>query len=157
MLNTNHKSGLLSTFQTVDESLVRAVELLNSFREQSPFSSLVHDGTAVQIRAAAEHVAHIRQAMLKALQAFDIPLSEPRRSSVWAARMSVLSAAVAVEELQPKYLRGYGALLAADAEAVAAHVGEIQSMLERFEALLAGDGLAEQIPPASNSHSSDKP
>jgi GTP-binding protein EngB required for normal cell division len=137
VLNSNHVACLRATFRSVDESLAHAVALLDSSRDGSPFSELAHDATPVQRKVVMDYVSRIRAEMRSFLESNGAPLSEPMRSSVWAARTAILMAVVAVEELGPKYMRGYGEVLPEDSKALTAAVAQITDLLDRILAYLS--------------------
>jgi GTP-binding protein EngB required for normal cell division len=148
MLNANHKSGLRVTFQSIDESLSRAIALLDSSRELSPFNELVPDATPVQRQVVADYATRIRSAMRRALESYGIPLAQARRSSIWAAQMQVLGAAIALEEIDPKRLRGYGEISVDDARQIVRTLTPIGDLLDRVQFYLShgpGADLGERI------------
>ncbi len=137
MLNGNHQSALRNTFQVVDASLVDVLSTLDPSRPPSPFATVVADATPTQHRVAAEHVRRIRDGMRDALQAFGVPLPAPQRSAVWTARTALMMSHIALEEVEPSRLRGYGELTEEDAKDVGARLSHIESLLERFQQYLA--------------------
>lgn len=143
MLNHNHKIGMRSIFQSLDASLTRALDVLNLTQEQSPFSDIVPDATPVQRKVVAEYVSRIRTIMRNALETQGVALTREKHGSVWSAQLAVLSAAITLEELHPKRLRGYGSLDPDDAEWLARVSAQLDDLLERVRAYLAAGAAAD--------------
>lgn len=129
MLNPNHKSSLQATFHTIDEALSRAGMLLDSSREQSPFSELAPDATPLQRDVIGDYATRIRAAMQSVLEHYGIPPTHAQRSSLWSARVAMLSSAIALEEVQPNRLRGFGEISADDARDLMVHLTPIRELL----------------------------
>ena len=147
MLNANQQSFLRITFRSVDESLTRALSLLDSARERSPFGQFVADATAEQQHVVANYVACVRAAMKRALEAQGIPLPQAQTSSVWSARLAIVLSQVALEDVRPKRLRGFGEVSPDDARALEAPLAEIDTLLNEMEAYLAQKQDADNMAP----------
>jgi GTP-binding protein EngB required for normal cell division len=143
MLNKNHKSGMRSIFQSLDASLMRAVDVLNLTQEQSPFSDVVPDATPVQRKVVADYVSRIRTLMRDALESQGVSPTRETHGSVWSAQIAVLSAAITLEELHPKRLRGYGTIDPDDAEWLIHLLAQIDDLLERVRSYLAAGSGAD--------------
>jgi small GTP-binding protein len=137
VLNANQQSPVATRLRYVDELLSEALRKLSAGGEDSPFSSLVHDATPVQQKVAADYVRRVRAAMRAVLEKWGIDPSPLRVSAVWAARTTLYSAEIAVEELAPHYLRGYGELSDEAAKEVNAVVSELLDLLGQLESYLA--------------------
>jgi hypothetical protein len=138
----NHATRLLTTFKHIDEILEQALSRFNS-SSGSPFSEFVADATPAQRHALAEHIERLRVAMRGFLEQHQIAIPRPSKSALKAASTACQHAGVAIEELQPRYMRAYGALSpAADAE-LGRLVAELSDALRKMNA-----SLAEVTPPA---------
>ena len=135
--NENHQRRLRSTFKTLDERLEDIERLLNPARAQSPFSDHVPDATPVQYRVISDYASRFRAVMRRILEKADVPLGRPHVSSCWAARTLLVDAQIAVEELNPKYMRGYGELSPVANRDLDLIVSELTDLLVRMERLLA--------------------
>jgi GTP-binding protein EngB required for normal cell division len=136
-LNANHKARLTATFRHLDELLSQALRNLDEVEARSPFSEHILDTTPVQRKVAADYVGHVRATMLTILERLQMPRPQPHVSSIWAARTALVSAEIAVEELKPRYMRGYGELsptASADLDRV---VAELLELLRRTSSYLA--------------------
>lgn len=110
MLNENHRRRLSVTFQHVDELLSDAVQVLSGADADSPFARYAPDATPVQRRVFEEYVRRVRVLMLKAMERMGVPHGRPICGTVRAALGSLLFAEVAIEEIEPERMRGYGAM-----------------------------------------------
>ena len=135
--NDNHKRRLTTMFQSVDDMLTEVVRLLDPSQAQSPFSQHLPDATPVQHRVVEDYVARIRARMRRVLDGCGVALPEPHVSSVWAARTTLTSADIAVEELRPQYMRGYGELSESTERELELVVSELLDLITRMEAYLA--------------------
>jgi GTP-binding protein EngB required for normal cell division len=143
MLNSNHKSSLRVTFQSIDDSLARAIALLDSSRELSPFNELVSDASPVQRRVVEDYASRIRSAMRQSLETYGIAFTQAHRSSIWAAQMQVLGASIALEEIDPKRLRGYGEISETDANELIDTLAPIGDLLDRVQFYLSQGSAAD--------------
>lgn len=122
-LNENHKARLRATFAYVDEQLTEALSDLDPVKVQSPFSRYIPDATPLQRRVLTDYVARLRSTILKILEHHGIAQPPPSIHSTWAFRTTLALMRVALEELRPRSMRGYGELSeeAAGGHRLAAH------------------------------------
>ena len=135
--NENHKLRLRSTIQYIDKLLGEVVRLVDSSEAQSPFSGHVSDATPIQSKVISDYVARLRAKMREILHAHGVSLPERRISSVWAARTVFSSIDIAVEEIKPKYMRGYGELPEQAGRELDLMVSQLDDLLHRMEGFLA--------------------
>lgn len=146
--NDNHKSHLRATFTHVDELASEAVRLLDSGHSQSPFGKHIADASPVQQKVIADYAARVRAVMCALLKAHGIELPQPEVSAVWAARITLRAAQIAIEELGPRHMRGYGELSGEAVRELNGVVSELLDLLGRMESYLAqgaGRDLAARL------------
>jgi GTP-binding protein EngB required for normal cell division len=136
-LNDNHKRRLRTMFQSVDEMLAEVVRFVDPSQAQSPFSQHRPDATPVQHKVIEDYVARIRERMRRLLEQCGVELPEPHISATWAARTVLTSADIAIEELRPQYMRGYGDLSESTAKELEVLVAELLDLVTRMETYLA--------------------
>ncbi len=134
MFNDRHKSYIQSVFQAVDESLANVVRFVDP--TASPLSGRAADATPAQARISAEWAAHLRDTMCRLLAEQKIALPAEKISSVWAARTAIITARIAVEELDVRTVRGYGPLTDEDARALQSITAQLISELNEMERAL---------------------
>ena len=136
-LNENHKRRLLATFGHVDALLSEVVDILNASGQDSPFARHVKDAIPVQQKVVSDYVARIRATMRAALEARKIDLPRPEVSAIWASRTALHYAEIAVEELGPEYMRGYGEISEEAARDLNGMVSQLLDLLNQVESYLA--------------------
>jgi hypothetical protein len=107
-LNEYQRLHLKVTFQHIDSLLTEVEHILVDSVSDSPFNRYRGDTTPIQQKVAHDYVVRIREAMARIMKEQRIPFKEPHCGSRWAANTALLYAAVAVDELDPDRLRGYG-------------------------------------------------
>jgi GTP-binding protein EngB required for normal cell division len=137
-LNENHKNRLLLTFEHVDKQLGDALHELNSAGQPSPFQRRIPDSLPIQRKVMADYLARFRRIMTDILERFDIQPRKPTVSAVWAFRVAAMYAKTDIEELAPKYMRGYGGLSAAAAHDLDVLKTELCAALDQMDNYLAG-------------------
>lgn len=100
------------------------------------FPLAVADATPAQSQAATEALAGLRAHMRAFLDAHAIREERSGLSALWTFRTALDYAWWALEEIAPARLAAYGPLDAADAEAAAQVMNELQTMLKRLAATL---------------------
>jgi GTP-binding protein EngB required for normal cell division len=135
--NDNQRQHVRITFQHIDELMSEVVRVLDPADAQSPFARHVPDASPVQRRVMADYAVRIRATMRQALEANDVTLPPPHISAVWAARIALTSADIAVEELKPAHMRGYGELSEKAKNELDLIASEIGDLLHRMDAFLA--------------------
>ncbi|MCX6538361.1 MAG: dynamin family protein [Acidobacteria bacterium] len=138
-LNEPQQRHLLVSCQYVDKLLSSIEAILSASRSSSPFPRYCTALTPVQARLAADYLARIRSRLVRVLESQGIPIPPPQVDALFAIRTALTFADNAVEELRPKYMRGYGGLpdaLQADVDGV---VDELRTVLHRLDDYLAQD------------------
>lgn len=135
--NSHQASRLRTTLTYVDELLSEAMGILGPSCGHTPFTQRLADTTPVTHEIIADHATRMRGEMRSFLDAHGIPLPQPRISASHAARAVLMSAQIAVEELAPRYLRGYGELSPEAAAEVAAFIVRLTELLKRMDDYLA--------------------
>lgn len=136
-LSDNHARHILNTFRYVDQLLDEAEHIMASGRVQSAFPRYVPDVTPVQCKVLADHFMELREALLAGLASLGLARGRPEISASRALQVQVVSADIALEDLNASSLRGYGALSDDAVEALRRVVTELRAQLERISAFLA--------------------
>jgi hypothetical protein len=123
-LGEYHKRRILVTFQRVDELLRQVLSALA--QAQSGFQSChVQDIPAEKIPRIESQVELIRKQIGGFFGRFHIPLPERVTPVSWLAKTNLSSVDIALEDLYPKKLKGYGEM---DAEAASELTHTLQEM-----------------------------
>lgn len=151
-LNESHRRRLLASAQYADKLLGEIEEILKSSDSKSPFLKYRPDITLHQARLIRSYVARFREHLARVLEAAGVERPGPKFSALHSVRVTLSFVRIAVQEMAPQYLRGYGALseqmetelrgLSAELEAVITELernlalgeaADLQARLERLE------------------------
>ncbi len=110
ILNEAESRSILYGFLDLHRPMAGLEALLRSGDSPSAFSEYVNDLSPTEARVLRDHVARIRTAKLGHLEELEIPLAIHRMSVRWAIQTGLGSISIAVAELRPSRLRGYGEL-----------------------------------------------
>jgi GTP-binding protein EngB required for normal cell division len=136
-MNENHQRHLLATFQHVDNLLSEAERILISAGSPSPFQEYSQDSTPVQRKVTHDYIVRVRETMRRILEELEIPLKRPISGAIWAARSHLSFASIAIADIEPRQMEGYGKISDADRQAMNKTVAELNSILNRLGAYLA--------------------
>jgi GTP-binding protein EngB required for normal cell division len=143
-LNDNQKRRLLISCEYIDKLLSDIEIVLNASASGSPFPKFRDDLSLAQRKVAQDYIARIRAQLVRVLEGQEVPVSNERISARHALHTALEFIDIAVEELKPKYMRGYGELPAAVVLELNGIVGELQSVVKRFSAYLE-QGLEQDL------------
>jgi len=132
-LSNRHKKALLNRFKYVDSLLAEIEYLAKEENLQSPFAGYEIDITTEKTKVIETHIAHIRSAMLRILASKDVSMDIPTVSVTNAVNTNLSFADISIEELQPKYMRGYGELADGCDDELNEIVLEIHKAIKEFK------------------------
>ena len=138
-LNESQQRHLLVSCQYVDHLLSDIESILSASRSSSPFPRYRAGLAPVQARLTADYLARIRSRLMRVLDSLGITIPPPQFDARFSIRTALTFADNAVEELRPKYMRGYGDVpdsILADLDGV---VDELRIVLHRLDDYLAQD------------------
>jgi GTP-binding protein EngB required for normal cell division len=137
-LNANHRNTLLAGFKYIDRLLTDGLAAIASGADTGAvFSPVITDATPTQRKIIADQIARLRRALRAALTACEIPVRPPTVSAIWSLRTTLTAVSIALEELGPKHLRGYGAIDVATAAGIAVLQAQLRVSLDELESYLA--------------------
>lgn len=136
-MNEAQSSRLLVTFRRLDELLAEAVARLGPGATERLFPPWVADAAPIQRKRSADYARRLRSAMRAALDRLGLAMPSVATSGVWSARALLMEAQVAVAELEPSRLGGYGEVSDADARELRAMIAELSNWLDELERYLA--------------------
>lgn len=140
-MNRSQARVVAATFSHVSELLDGILRLVRD--DVSPFSRERADISPYESRMLMSFATELRAAMAESLAHLGIPLPTATISARWGATTSLLFAEVALSELTPERLRGYGDLDADAVESIRAVVAELEARVARATALMRGGGEAQ--------------
>jgi GTP-binding protein EngB required for normal cell division len=136
-LNDFQARRLAVSCRFVDQLLSEIESILNSAASKAAFPKYIPDVSPSQLRTMEDYIARIRAQLRRVLDGQGIPVEPPYIPAARAVRAALGSIEIAVEELKPKYMRGYGEVPAKVALELNGIVGELDGMVSQVVRLLA--------------------
>jgi len=128
-LGFGHLNSLRSSFKYVDRLLSEGLAFLAPSADGVIFTEIRPDASPVQREVITDQVARVRRTLREALDACGIAVPEPSIGALWALRTHLLTVEIALEEIDPEKLRGYGELDEAGTARIAAAIAQIRAPL----------------------------
>ena len=130
-LGEYHRRRILVTFQRIDESLNQSLHALERAQSSSQPSHIqgVSHSKFVRIENC---IKLIREQMHSLLERLDILLPERSTPSNWIIKTNLTAVDIALEDLHPKKLRGYGDMDSAAAGELAQTLQEIRKLVSQL-------------------------
>lgn len=131
-LNANQRQRLLITCKHVDKLLEDIEETMNATASKSVFPSYAADITPQQRQTIEEYIARIRGQLLQILATQSLGPEEPHISASHAIHVGLTFVEIAIAELAPRYMRGYGPVSQEGAADLNGIVTELQSAVKEL-------------------------
>jgi len=147
-LNENQARRLSVTCKYIDKVIGEIEEVLNSAASKAAFPQYIRDITPIQQRTIEDYLARIRAQLARVLDGQGIPRPDAWCPTSRAISTSLTVIDIAVEELRPQYMRGYGELPPALATELEGISGELRGLVERLNRYLlqdAGQDLRQRL------------
>jgi len=131
-LNEHHLRRLLVSCQYIDHLLSEIENVLNTSRSNSAFPKYLIDTSAAERQLLEEHIAGIRRHLVRLAREYRLE----HQPSIPAKRAihSILSVIqISAEELNPRYLRGYGQVPEKAAARLRPVVGGLQELIAALD------------------------
>ncbi len=133
-LNENQKNDLFISFRHIDKLLSDFECTIDVIIPRLPLQQYINDINS-DLRMIIEKKCDVlRQAMCRILREKDISIGKPDRSVLNQINVSLVFVDIAIEELRPKYMRGYGKLSDSATEELNAIVTELKELLKEIKA-----------------------
>jgi hypothetical protein len=143
-LNDNHRRHILNSFVAIHKALAQLEALIVQSETLSPFSQNVGDLSPSECRVVRDHFARIRSAMHAHLSELGIPLEVRKASVRWSLQANLMHIQVAVDDMGPRRLEGYGPLEPGGQAAVASIQDDLTRLLDRVRGYI-GQGLGRDL------------
>ncbi len=138
-LNEFQQRHLLVSCQYIDKLLGEIQQTALASSSRALFPRHVATLTAVQKQVLGDYVARIRTRLLAVLDSQGLHPRRPDGNDVFAIRTTLTFVEVAIEELKPKYMRGYGAIPDAIVPQIDGIVDELGTIVRKLSEYLAED------------------
>lgn len=129
-LNEFQARRLYVTFRYIDKLLCEIEDVLNTPSSRAAFPKYSPDVAPAESRQMEQHIARIRSQLVRILDEQSIPRQVPFISASHAIHAALGSIDIALEELKPRHMRGYGELSEATAN-------ELNGIAEGLRGLVA--------------------
>lgn len=147
-MNEAQRRRLLASARHADKLLGEIEQILRAAESKSPFPKYRPDVAPHQARLLESQIARFRSHLSRALAAAGVRQERPPFSALDAVRVTLAFVRIAVQEMAPEHLRGYGALpepAAAELRGLASELEGVLSSIDRSLALGAQADLAARI------------
>lgn len=138
-LNASQQQRLVVTCQYVDRLLGELDGAFAEAQSGSPFARYVDDLVPAERRLVRDYVARLRAQLLRVLDGQGLSPAPRRTGLRWALLTHLAYVDVAIEELKPRYMRGYGAVAPEAAAALDGIVEELHATIAQLSRLLSTD------------------
>lgn len=143
-LNSFQANRLRITCQYIDKLLAEIEEILGATNSKAAFPRYVSDILPAQRRTIEDYIARVRAQLVRIVEGQGIARENPSVPASRAVHVSLGAIDIAAEELRPRYMRGYGAIPEAVSTELNGIVGELSSLIHRFDRYLL-EGLGEDL------------
>lgn len=152
-LNGAQRQRLLITCKHIDRLLGDIEATLNTAASKTVFPSYSNDVTAAQRKTIEDYIARVRGQLLQVLAGESLSPAPPRISAAHSIRVNLTFVDIAIAELAPHYMRGYGPVSEEGAADLNGIVAELKSAIKELTRYVlqprAGD-LRERVEKLSN-------
>jgi GTP-binding protein EngB required for normal cell division len=147
-LNENQQRHLWVSCQHIDKLLSDVEHILSVSTSKSAFPKYHLDITPAQRRTIEDYIARIRAQLVRVLDGQRIPKNKPSIPARRAIYATLAFVDVAVEELKPRHMRGYGELpqdVAVELNGIVGELDGLVSRLNRYVLQAEGEDLKARL------------
>lgn len=135
-LNEPQKSRLRITCQYIDKLLSDIEDILHAATSLSPFPRYIIDINPAQVRVIEDHVRRLRSQLVRTIAWQHMRPERPDIPATRAVLTNLTFIDIAVEELKPNYMKGYGAVPNDAVNELNGVVYELRSLVSGMERYL---------------------
>ena len=137
-LNENQERRLRVSCQYIDRLLGEIEGVLNAAASGAAFPQYVPDVSPAARRTIEDYIARIRAQLQRVLAGQGIEPPPPSIPAARAVRANLTAIDIAVEELKPSYMTGFGEVSPEIAVELNGIAGELRSLVGRLDRYVAG-------------------
>ncbi len=142
-LNEAQRRRLLTNAQYADKLLSDVEAILAASESKSIFPKYIPDLTPAQAQLIRHSIARFREQLGRVLDGLGVAHEGPAFGSLHSIRVTLAFARIAVQEMAPQYLRGYGPLAEGVAPQLQGLCAELEGLLKRLDTALAQGSAAD--------------
>ena len=136
-LNASQRQRLLITCKHVDKLLADIEGTLNAASSKTVFPMYIEDVGVRQRAAIDDQIARVRSQLLRILSGHGIAPEEPHISASHSIEVTLTFIEIAVAELAPRHMRGYGPVSEMGAKVLQDIVACLNGLLQELHHCLA--------------------
>ena len=136
-LNPSQRHRLLITCKHIDTLLGSIEETLNAAASKRVFTGYIDDITPQQRQAIEQHIARIRERLLQVMAQQSLAPEEPQISAAHSIDVGLSFIEIAISELAPRYMRGYGSVSEGAAADLQQIIGQLQAVVKELHRYVA--------------------
>ncbi|MCW5978345.1 MAG: dynamin family protein [Bryobacteraceae bacterium] len=137
LLNESQQRRLLANARHADELLSEVESILTAAESRSAFPKYRPDVSLHQARLIRSHIARFRTHLTRVLTAVGVRHDGSRFGALHSIRVTLTFVRIAVQEMAPEYLQGYGDLPEEAAAELRGLYSELEGLLDALERNLA--------------------
>lgn len=135
-LNQHQKTRLRITCQYIDKLLSDVEDILHAATSQSPFPRYIIDISPAQVRVIEDHVRRLRSQLVRTIAWQQMNPERPDIPATRAVMTNLTFIDIAIEELKPNYMKGYGVVPDDTVNELNGVVYELRSLVSGMERYL---------------------
>jgi hypothetical protein len=135
-LNPSQRQRLLVTCKHIDKLLGDVEGILDSAASRNVFPGYVGDIAPQQRKTIEGYIARLRGQLVQVLARQSLAPEEPRISAAHAIHVDLTFIEIAIAELAPHYMRGYGPVSEQGAADLHGVIAELQSTVKELHKYL---------------------
>jgi GTP-binding protein EngB required for normal cell division len=147
-LNPNHARRLSATCRHIDKLLADMEHAMSVSASKKAFPEYLPDVTPAQRRVIEDYITRIRYQLDRILDGQNIERPAPSIPVSRSLHTILTFIGIAVEELQPRYMRGYGEIppaAAVELNGIAAELLSLTNQLDQYVTHRSGENLKERL------------
>lgn len=134
-IGENHSRRILATFQHADELLRQSLNALTT-AQPGLQARCIQDLSPSELQRVESDMERIRDKMRSFLKRFQITTPERSTRSSWILKTNLMSLDIALEELYPHKMKGYGEMEPAAALELTQTLQEIRKLVNQMIEIL---------------------
>ena len=143
LLNEAQQRRVLTNAQYADKLLSDVEAILTASESKALFPKYIPDLAPPQVKLVRDSLARFRNQMARALEGLAIARPDATFGAVHSIRVTLTFIRIAVEEMAPHFLRGYGDVDAGVAPQLQGVCSELEGLIERLDSALAQSPAAD--------------
>jgi hypothetical protein len=140
-LNQSQRNRLLVTCKHIDRLLGDIEATLKAASSNSVFPNYIRDVSSFQRKAMETEVARLRGQLLHVLASQSMAPEEPQISATHSIKVALTFVDIAIAELAPRHMRGYGPVSEEAAVDLSDIVAELQSRVRDMLKYVSQGGM----------------